>query len=300
MRELAVQIVDAFTDRPLAGNPAGVVLDAAGLDEQLMKAIARELNLSETAFVTQSEKADFRLRFFTPSGAEVPLAGHPTIAAMHALVEAGRIRLAGPRTRVSQELEVGVLPVDLEADATGRLHRVWMTQQPPQFLRVYDPTPYARALGIPIAGLEPDYPTQTVSTGTPQLMLPVRSLHVLERLEPDLKALAALQAEGDYFSLHVFTPEGGYAPEARAHARHFAPAAGVAEDPVTGSASGGLGAYLVHHGLASPPRFVIEQGHIVGRPGTVYVEVETEGDAIAAVRVGGSAVTVMTATLRLP
>lgn len=300
MRELEVRIVDAFTDRPLAGNPAGVVLNAEGLEEATMQAIARELNLSETVFITASDRADVRLRFFTPSGLELALAGHPTIAAMRALVEAGRFRLDGRRTRVTQELQVGVLPVHLEADAEGRLIRTWMTQQPPAFLRVYDPTPYAGALGIPIAGLEADYPAQTVSTGTPQLLLPVRSLHVLERLEPDLRALAALQEGSDYLGLHVFTPEGGYAPEAKAHARHFAPAAGIAEDPVTGSAAGALGAYLVRHGLAEPPRFLLEQGHIIGRPGTIYVEVETDGDEITAVRVGGSAVTVMTATMRLP
>jgi trans-2,3-dihydro-3-hydroxyanthranilate isomerase len=238
------------------------------------------------------------VRFFTPT-TEIPLAGHPTIATMHALVEAGRIRLAGPHTRVTQELNVGVLPVDLEADAEGRLRRIWMTQKRPEFLRTYDAAPYADALGIPIAGIDPDFPVQTVSTGTPQLMFPVRSLHVLERLRPDFTALTALQAEGDYFSLHVFAPEG-YAPEAKAHARHFAPAGGIAEDPVTGSASGGMGAYLVRYGLVHTTSFMTEQGHIVGRPGTIYIEVEREGEAITAVRVGGQAVTVTTGTMRIP
>jgi len=298
VREISLSIVDAFTDRPLAGNPAGVVIDAAGLDEATMQAIAREVNLSETAFVTRSDKADFRVRFFTPT-TEIPLAGHPTIATMHALVEAGRIRLSGPRTRVTQELNVGVLPVDLEANESGRLTRIWMTQKPPEFLRTYDAAPYAEALGIPIAGIESDFPVQTVSTGTPMLMFPVRSLHVLERLHPDFKALTDLQAAGDYFSLHVFAPEG-YAPEAKAHARHFAPAAGIAEDPVTGSASGGMGAYLVRYGLVQTPAFMTEQGHIVGRPGTIYIEVDGEGEQITAVRVGGQAVTVTTGTMRIP
>jgi trans-2,3-dihydro-3-hydroxyanthranilate isomerase len=296
--EFAVKIVDAFTDRPLHGNPAGVVTDADGLDEATMRAIARELNLSETAFVTASDEADFRVRFFTPT-TEVPLAGHPTIAAMHALVEEGRVRLTGRRTRITQELQVGVLPVDLDADADGRLERVWMTQKPPEFLRAYDPAPYAEALGIPIAGIEPDFPLQTVSTGTPQLMFPVRSLHVLERLQPDQRALLELTRAGDYFSIHVFTPEGGYSPEARAHARHFAPAAGVSEDPVTGSASGAMGAYLVRYGIVPPGRFMVEQGHIIGRAGAVYIEVDQEGEAITAVRVGGQAVTVITGVMRL-
>jgi trans-2,3-dihydro-3-hydroxyanthranilate isomerase len=297
MREIAIKTVDAFTDRPLAGNPAGVVVDAEGLDDTTMQAIAREVNLSETAFVTASDKADFRVRFLTPT-TEIPLAGHPTIATMHALVEEGRIRLTGARTRVTQELNVGVLPVDLDADAEGRLERIWMTQKPPEFLRTYDAAPYAEALGIPISGIESDYPVQTVSTGTPQLMFPVRSLHVLERLQPDFKALIELAAQGDYFSLHVFTAEG-YAAEARAHARHFAPAAGIAEDPVTGSASGGMGAYLVRYGLVQHPAFMVEQGHIIGRPGTIYLEVDGEGESISEVRVGGQAVTIITGTMRL-
>lgn len=296
--DIPIKIVDAFTDRPLAGNPAGVVTKAEGLDEATMRAIAREVNLSETVFVTASDRADFRLRFFTPT-TEIPLAGHPTIAAMHALVEEGRITLVGPRTRVTQELQVGVLPVDLHADEQGRLARIWMTQKPPEFLRTYDVGPYAEALGIPTSGIEPDYPLQTVSTGTPQLMFPVRSLPVLEQLRPDMKALADLAAGGDYFSLHVFTPEGGYAPEARAHARHFAPAAGVAEDPVTGSASGAMGAYLVRYGIVPVSSFMVEQGHIMGRPGTIYVEIDGEGEAITGVRVGGQAVTVISGVLRL-
>src|SRR5213595_126965 len=101
MPEIRIKVVDAFTDRPLAGNPAGVVTNAEGLDERTMRAIAREVNLSETAYVTPSDTADFRVRFFTPT-TEIPLAGHPTIATMHALVEEGRIALQGPRTRVAQ------------------------------------------------------------------------------------------------------------------------------------------------------------------------------------------------------
>jgi trans-2,3-dihydro-3-hydroxyanthranilate isomerase len=294
MRELL--IVDAFTDRPFTGNSAGVVPDATGLDAAQMQQIAREVNLSETAFVTPSAVADFRVRFFTPT-VEIPLAGHPTIATMHALVETGRIRLNGPRTRVTQELNVGVLPVDLDADANGRLTRIWMTQRPPEFLRSYDPAPYAEALGITISGIAAELPPQTVSTGTPQLMLAVRSLHVLERLQPDMRALIALAEQGDYFSLHVFAPEG-YAPEARAHARHFAPNAGINEDPVTGSASGAMAAYLVHYGVVHTHSFMAEQGHIIGRPGTIYCEVDAEGTKVSGVRVGGSAVTVITGTLR--
>lgn len=298
MREYQLLVVDAFTDRPYAGNPAGVVPDATGLEDASMQAIARELNLSETAFVTASAVADFRVRFFTPT-VEIPLAGHPTIAAMHALVEIGRIQLVGPRTRVTQELTAGVLPVDLDADGQGRLTRVWMTQRPPQFLRTYDPAPYAAALGIPLAAVATELLTQTVSTGTPQLMLPLRDLKTLESLRPDMRALTELATGSDYFSLHVFAP-GGYAEGSVAHARHFAPAGGIPEDPVTGSASGGMACYLVRYGIVNRPAFTLEQGHIVGRPGVIYAEVDGAGEAITGIRIGGSAVTVITGTLRAP
>ena len=293
MREIL--IVDAFTERPFAGNGAGVVPDARGLDDAQMQVIAREVNLSETSFVTPSDKADFRVRFFTPT-TEIPLAGHPTIATMHALAETGRITLSGARTRVTQELNVGVLPVDLDADERGRLTRIWMTQAPPRFLHIHDPAPYAAALGIAPEDIVSETPVQTVSTGTPQLMLPVRGLRVLERLRPDLPALAVLAREGGYFSLHVFAAEAYDA--ARAHARHFAPGGGIAEDPVTGSASGAMAAYLVHYGIVAEHAFVVEQGHLVGRPGTVYCEVEAHGREVTEVRIGGSAVTVISGTLR--
>ena len=176
-----------------------------------------------------------------------------------------------------------------------------MTQRPPRFMRTYNADPYAAALGIPVSGLEPDFVLQTVSTGTPQLMFPVRSLHVLERLQPDMQAITSCSPQGDYFSLHVFTAEG-YDPAAKAHARHFAPAAGVAEDPVTGSASGAMAAYLVQNGLVLQRQFMVEQGHIMGRPGNVYIEVDRDTDdgPITAVRVGGTAVTVVEGTLSIP
>lgn len=110
MAEYEITIVDSFTTERYAGNPCGVVTRAEGLSAEQMQAIARELNLSETAFATPSEVADFRVRFFTPRK-EIPLAGHPTIATMHALVEDGLIELAEGSRRVTQELNVGVLPV---------------------------------------------------------------------------------------------------------------------------------------------------------------------------------------------
>jgi trans-2,3-dihydro-3-hydroxyanthranilate isomerase len=290
VKRIRIKQVDAFTTIPFGGNPAGVVADATGLTEPEMQAIAREMNLSETAFVTPSDRADFKVRFFTPVK-EIGMAGHPTIATMHALVEEGRIALQEGVTTVTQELQVGVLPVEIHSSG-GSVRQIVMTQKRPEFLTVHDPEEWARAFAIPLEEMDTRYPVQTVSTGNPQLMALVRDLSVLERMRPDFSYMSRLSEGADFFSVHVFCL-GGYAPETDVHARHFAPTAGVAEDPVTGSASGGMGAYLVKYGLVDKQLMVAEQGHIVGRPGTVYVEVFKEGDEPISVKVGGQAVTVM-------
>jgi trans-2,3-dihydro-3-hydroxyanthranilate isomerase len=296
MSEYAVKVVDAFTTRPFAGNPCGVVTRADGLTDAQMQAIARELNLSETAFVLPSQVADFRVRFFTPLK-EIPLAGHPTIATMHALVEEGRIDLAGEPRRVVQELSIGVLPVDLSRDAEGRT-RVLMTQARPEFGRRMDRSVLAEALGIDVHGMLPDVPVQVVSTGTPQVMAPVRSLAVLRNLRPNFQRLSDLEQVGHYFSAHVFTLEA-MEPGNRAHSRHFAASAGIPEDPVTGSATGGMAAYLWRYGLVRERAYRVEQGHIIGRPGYVDVEVDAEGDEPTGVRIGGTAVTVLRGTISI-
>ncbi len=290
MRRLKVKQVDAFTTVPFGGNPAVVVIDAEGLTTEEMQRIAREMNLSETAFVTSSRQADFRVRFFTPVK-EIDLAGHPTIAAFHALVEEGLVAARDGVVTVTQELNVGILPVEIEIQA-GVAKRVIMTQQKPLFGSAYAAASWAEVLGIDKTEILEGYPLQTVSTGTPQLMIPVKSLTTLRFLRPDFEAMTALTEQGDFFSVHVFTLET-FNEEADVHARHFAPDAGVREDPVTGSASGGMAAYLVHYSLVNKSSLIAEQGHLIGRPGLVYIDLEKEGDEITTVKVGGSAVTVM-------
>jgi trans-2,3-dihydro-3-hydroxyanthranilate isomerase len=290
VRRIKVKQVDAFTTVPFGGNPAAVVIDAEGLTEEEMQRIAQEMNLSEMAFVTSSERADFRVRFFTPIQ-EIDLAGHPTIATFHALVEEGLIAAHDGLVTVTQELNVGVLSVEIEIEA-GVAKRVIMTQQKPLFASAYAASSWAEALGIDIAEILEGYPLQIVSTGTPQLMIPVKSLTTLRLLRPDFEAMAALTEQGDFSSVHVFTLET-FSEEADVHARHFAPSAGVREDPVSGSASGGMAAYLVYYGLVDKSSLVAEQGHLIGRPGLVYIDLEKEGDEITTVKVGGSAVTVL-------
>jgi trans-2,3-dihydro-3-hydroxyanthranilate isomerase len=282
--------VDAFTTRPLTGNPCAVLLDADGLDDPTMLAIAREMNLSETAFVCRSSVADFRVRYFTPAE-EIPLAGHPTIATAFALWKAGRLALKGDHTTITLELKVGPLPVELHASG-GIVEQIVMTQKKPVFLKTYDPAQVLPLFGLTAADVLPGVPIQTVSTGTPQLMLPLRSHDSLRRVEVNAAAYARFRAVSDFFSAHLFCL-GGVTPAGQTFARHFVAPPDLLEDPITGSATGGMGAYLWHYGLIKAPVFVAEQGHWMSHPGSVSVEVIGAPQDIQTVKIGGAAVVVI-------
>lgn len=287
--------VDAFTERPLAGNPCAIVFNADDLTADQMLAIAKEMNLSETAFVRQSAVADFGARYFTPAE-EIPLAGHPTIATIHALVERGEIVLDVGVTAVTLELPAGVITVEIEAD--GRLPRITMSQKKPQFLAVHDPAQVLPAFGLSPEDLLPGVPIQTVSTGTPQLMIPLRSYEALRRCRLDAAIYSELRAQADFFSPHLFCLEG-VTSEGHTFARHFGVPPDTLEDPFTGSATGGMAAYLWHHGLLDSPTFVAEQGHWMGRPGQAWVDVVGPREDIETVKVGGTAVTVIRGELEI-
>lgn len=306
MKEYRFLQVDVFTDRPFGGNPLAVFPDAEGLTDEEMQQLAREMNLSETAFVLPPRKpeADFRVRIFTPL-AEIPFAGHPVVGTHWVLAHLGRLSLHEPVPQVRFELGVGVLPADLHVVA-GRVERVVMTQNRPTFQTVLeDVTPLARALGLaPEAITETGLPVQVVSTGLPQMMVPVRSLADVQALSPARQDVAALsricQPLGTDCVL-VFTLETER-PGSTVHVRMFAPHLGVPEDPATGSANGALGAYLVRHQavpLTHPTTYVVsKQGAEMNRPSTLYVEVDHTGGQITTVRVGGQVVPVIEGKVR--
>lgn len=288
--------VDAFTDTPLGGNPCAIVFEADSLDDAARLAIAREMNLSETAFVIRSTVADFGVRYFTPAE-EIPLAGHPTIATVFALAESGRLPLKGDLTTISLELKIGPIQVDVEA-VDGKPARVVMTQLAPRYLATYDAEAIMPVFGLTADDALPGFPLQTVSTGTPQLMIPVKNVDVLRRIQLDIPAYTALRAAGDFFSTHLFCM-GGLTAAGDTFARHFVTPPDLIEDPFTGSATGGMGAYVWHYGLISKPRFTAEQGHWMNRPGQAAVEVLGPADAITGVRVGGGAATILRGELIL-
>jgi PhzF family phenazine biosynthesis protein len=283
-------LVDAFTDEPLAGNAAGVVPDAAGLSASQMQAVARELSVSETAFLLPSEAADRRVRYFTPTQ-EVDLCGHATVAS-HAHLYADGVVDAGVHTL---ETNVGVIDVEVEASGT-----VWMTQNPPEIDVVdVDYDEVGAALGIDPEALRDvgaDIPVARATTGLPFLVVPVNFLERLGNAAPDDGAVTALAEAHDAVGVYAFTFDAVEAASTL-HARMFAPAAGVPEDPVTGTASGAAGAYL--HAVDAfddpPAEMRFEQGHFVDRPG--YVRVRVDGETV---RVGGDAATALDGELAVP
>jgi trans-2,3-dihydro-3-hydroxyanthranilate isomerase len=298
--------VDVFTDRPFGGNPLAVFPEAEGLTTEEMQQLAQEMNLSETTFVLppQAPGADFRVRIFTPTR-ELPFAGHPVVGTHWVLAHLGRVTLREPVTQVRFELGVGVLPADLHV-VSGRVERVVMTQGRPTFHAVLeDLTDLAEGLGLaPEAILETGLPVQVVSTGLPQMMLPVRSLAEVRALDAGRLNVAALSRACravDTECTMVFTLETTR-PEATVHVRMFAPSLGVPEDPATGSANGALGAYLVHHRavpVTRPTVYILsEQGEEIGRPSTLYVEVDLSGEEITVVRVGGQVVPIAEGVVR--
>ena len=289
--------VDAFTTRPLGGNPCAVVFDCADLDDEIMLAIAREMNLSETSFVWRMDDGRFRARYFTPAE-EIPLAGHPTIATLYALVDSGRLKLDDDYLKLPLVLRDG--PVDVEIFAkNGKVERVVMSQRKPQFLSTFRPSDVLPAFGLDESDLLPNAVIQTVSTGTPQLMILLKGLVSLRKATLDLEKYAALRNAkvSDFFSPHLFCLQG--VENGATFARDFGLPPDTLEDPFTGSATGGMAAYLWHYGLIESPTFIAEQGHWMNRPGQGYVEVVGPRDDIQTVKVGGAAVTVFKGELTI-
>jgi trans-2,3-dihydro-3-hydroxyanthranilate isomerase len=288
--------VDAFTDRPLGGNPCAILFDTDDLDADTMLAIAREMNLSETSFVRRSEVADFGVRYFTPME-EIPLAGHPTIATTFALVETGRVKLTGDQTIIHLELPVGPIQVEIFAQQ-GVVQHIVMSQKKPEFLATYNPADVMPLFGLSVEDVLPNVPIQTVSTGTPQLMIPVNNVAVLQKIEFNATAYAQFRTKADFFSTHLFCLQGLTAA-GDTFARHFVEPPDLIEDPFTGSATGGMGAYLWHYNLIDQPTFKAEQGHWMHRPGLGTVEVIGPRDDIETVKVGGGAATIVRGELSL-
>jgi trans-2,3-dihydro-3-hydroxyanthranilate isomerase len=290
-------VVDVFADAPLVGNALAVVADAEGLEESVMRSVAREFNQSETTFVLPTTQlgATWRLRSFTPAGAEVVGAGHNALGAWWWLATAGRVQLdAEGGAVVAQEIGDRVLPVEVKG-RSGRPEVVVVEQAPPEFGRtVTDGDELAAALGLDRRDLLADVPAQVVSTGAAHLLVPARDRRAVDRSRPDAPRLAAALARvgGQGCYLYSVDPVDRAAV---AYARFFNPTVGIWEDPATGSAAGPLVSRLVAQGLVRDgTTAVVEQGYAMGRPSRIRVMVSGER-----VRIGGASVVVAEGTLTI-
>lgn len=254
-------IVDAFTSEPFGGNPAGVVLlgqDTPFPDERLMVQVAAELRYSETAFVQQNAPREFTVRYFTPCS-EVDLCGHATIATFGVLKQEGI--LVGDSVCLNHTL-AGDLKVKVA-------RQVMMQMAPP---RVMEQPVDAKRLYSVMAGEMASLPVEIISTGLPDIIMPVDSLDQLAALRPDMEALAALSRELDVVGVHAFAmSDDGFT----AHVRNFAPLYGVPEESATGTANAVLTHYLLRRGIiqaGADCRFM--QGEAMGRPSVVATRVD--------------------------
>ena len=290
-------LVDVFTDVPLAGNPLPVVAEAERLEESMMRAVAREFNQSETTFVLPPTRhgALRRLRSFTPTGDEVVGAGHNALGAWWWLATAGEVELDDEGGAVvAQEIGDRVLPVEVLGNG-GTPMAIALEQAPPEFGRVVeDAAELAAALGLAPDDLDEHVPAQVVSTGAAHLLVPARDRAAVGRAQPDAPRLKAVLAEagGQGCYLYCLDPVDA---TAAAHARFFNPTVGISEDPATGSAAGPLVCRLASLGVVGEGvPVLVEQGHALGRPSQIRVEV-----AGARVRIAGAGVVVAEGTLKL-
>lgn len=303
-RSLKFYQADVFTGQPFGGNPVAVFPDAEGLTDDQLQRIAREMNLSETVFVfpPTDPAAAARLRIFTPTQ-EIPFAGHPVLGTFYVLAHLKRISVQEGITRVTQECNIGLFPIEVHSEH-GSVVRVVMAQPKPELLEpvtaIDELYLIAGALGIPKHVIaDAKWPLQVVSTGLPVLIVPVRTLTAARSITPDASAIIKVCERFGANGIMVFTTVT-VESFASVHARMFAPKIGILEDPATGSAGGALGAYLVHNGVVEvgpTTEILIEQGYEIDRPSRILVQVESEDDVIQGVTVGGQCVLVVEGTL---
>jgi PhzF family phenazine biosynthesis protein len=279
--------VDVFTQKPFFGNPVAVVIDAQELTSEEMQRIAAWTNLSETTFVlpASTSEADYRLRIFSPKQ-ELPFAGHPTIGSAHAVIESG---LAAPHNgRLRQKCLAGVIDLSVKETAIGK--RIFLKTPEAKISAVDDNN--ARLMPTALGLMESfSYPPARVDVGVVWLVAQLESGKAVASLQPDMDTVLKLSIATNAAGITVFGKSDD--DVSGVHVRSFAPALGVAEDPVCGSGNASVGAFLVHTGKNPYGNdFIGRQGMQVGRDGQVWVRLENN-----AVQIGGYAITCVDGTL---
>lgn len=285
MKLIKVYHYDAFSKKPNKGNPAGVVLNGDDLTETEMQDVAFKVGFNETAFPIASDRADLRIRYFSPKQ-EMELCGHATMATIYALKTNGWLE---NKTELTIETNAGVLPIRITKNEQKEIH-ITMKQALPQFKK-FEGSRYdlAKAIGIEEVDFDDELPIMYGSTGAWTLLIPIKSLDIFNKMEPNNKVFSSILNEIPNASVHPFCLESYY-EEADMHGRHFSSTfSGTIEDPVTGTASGVMGAYFAKYikkECDMPINLIVEQGQEMNKDGQVIVnvaennEIEITGNAV--------------------
>jgi trans-2,3-dihydro-3-hydroxyanthranilate isomerase len=287
--------IDVFSSKRLQGNPLAVFLDARGLTDAEMQDLAREINLQETTFVLRREPAverehGVRVRIFTPEE-EIPFGGHPTLGTV--MVLRNRLlsgKTAAPVTQIVLDLKVGRIPVAFTDDGSGAAFGE-MQQIEPVFGQLHQRNTVAALIGVSPLEIGDEGPLQTVSTGLPYAIVPLKNLRTLQSLNPDSRKVRAyFEHAADMTDFYYITRDTqDPAVDVRARGLYS-----TGEDAATGSAAGCAISWMVRNGAAKSGQTVhIEQGVEMKRPSQIFARAEKQGDKILNVRVGGHAVEVM-------
>lgn len=297
--EINIYQVDAFCDKAFGGNPAGVVPNAKGLTEDMMQSIAKEMNLSETAFVTSMSDDLFTVRFFT-TVCEVDLCGHATIATFYTLAKLGYIEAIdnGIKT-VYQDTKAGRLSVDI-VFKDGKVDKIFMEQADPKEIGVLSnilPLIESMGIGMDDVGVLDNmiYP-EIISTGLPDIILPIKKKEVLDNLNIDMKALAKVSQDLDVTGVHAF-----YLPKINSefvYTRNFAPLVGIDEEAATGTSNGALMYFLKKNSLIQNNNIISYQGESINRPSIIHCQIVKKNENLT-VKIGGNAKTVISGVLSI-
>ncbi|KMN44778.1 PhzF family phenazine biosynthesis isomerase [Bacillus sp. LK2] len=290
MKNINIFHYDAFTNKPNMGNPAGIVLEADGLTEEEMQRIAEKVGFNETSFVLSSEEADIKIRYFTP-GHEMDLCGHGTVGTIYALHERG---LLEEKTNLTIETRAGILPIHIGVNGNGETI-IKMRQATPQFQNFTgSKEELAHCIGLKVHDLDARLPIIYGSTGNWTLIVPIKNLDSCERMKPNNDEFPSVLKEIPNVSIHPLCIET-YDAEAKMHGRHFSsPYSGTIEDPVTGTASGVMGAYYATYlekDFDHELELIVEQGQEINKDGrvTVYVTKDVENEKLQ-IDIAGTAV----------
>lgn len=280
MMKIKAYTLNSFAKSIEGGNPAAVVLNADALSENDMKKIADIIGFSETAFIMKSNKADFKVRFFTPTE-EVDLCGHATVGVFSLLLSLGKIK---PGVYM-QETRAGILKVEADKDMS-----ITMNQTIPSFYDIISKSEIADSLNITTAGIQEDLPVQVVSTGLRDIIVPIKNIEILKSLRPNFDKVSAVSKKYNSTGYHLFTFET--VNSSNAHCRNFAPLYGISEESATGTSSGALACYLFKHDKINPKdveHIVFEQGYTMKKPSEIIVSLKIHEKNIIEVKVGGKA-----------